>query len=115
MTGGFGTRVVLEAVGHLPAYTQSLGVVRSGGIISRVGVPQYEEAGVGFASLFGRNLTLTGGPAPVRAYLEELLPEVVAGKLNPGKVFDRVLSLDEAPEAYRLMDDREALKVMLVP
>ncbi len=115
LTGGFGTRVVLEAVGHLPAYTQSLGVVRSGGIISRVGVPQYEEAGVGFASLFGRNLTLTGGPAPVRAYLEELLPEVVAGKLNPGKVFDRVLSLDEAPEAYRLMDDREALKVMLVP
>lgn len=115
LTGGLGTQVVIEAVGHLPAYDQCLGVVRSGGIISRVGVPQYEEAGVGFASLFGRNLTLTGGPAPVRAYIEEFLPEVLDGRLNPGKVFDRVLGLDAGPEAYRLMDDREALKVMLVP
>lgn len=78
-------------------------------------MPQYEEAGVGFASLFGRKLTLTGGPAPVRAYLEEFLPEVVDGRLDPGRVFDRAMGLDEAPDAYRLMDQRKAHKVMLVP
>ncbi len=66
LTGGDGTHIVLECVGHLPAYEQALGVVRVGGVISRVGVPQYEEAPIGFPSLFGRNLTLTGGPAPVR-------------------------------------------------
>ncbi|GAB3706585.1 zinc-binding dehydrogenase [Mariniluteicoccus flavus] len=115
LTGGEGVHVVLEAVGHMPAYEQSIGVVRSGGVISRVGVPQYEDAPVGFASLFGRNITLTGGPAPVRAYLEEFIPEVLDGRLNPGKVFDRVMALDEAPEAYRLMDERKALKVMLKP
>ena len=63
LTGG-GSRVVLEAVGHMPAYEQSYGVVRAGGVISRVGVPQYDEAPVGFMSLFGRNITLNGGPAP---------------------------------------------------
>ena len=74
LTGGHGTHVVLEAVGHMPAYEQAFGVVRPGGTISRVGVPQYEDAPVGFGSLFGGNITLTGGPAPVRAYIEELLP-----------------------------------------
>src|SRR5690606_9643035 len=57
LTGGLGSHAVLEAVGHVPAYEQALGVVRAGGIISRVGVPQYEEAPVGFGSLFGRNIT----------------------------------------------------------
>jgi len=79
LTGGDGTHTVLECVGHMPAYEQAVGVVRAGGVISRVGVPQYEEAPVGFGSLFGRNITLTGGPAPVRAYIEELLPEVLDG------------------------------------
>lgn len=65
ITDGLGTHAVLEAVGHMPAYEQSFRVARTGGVISRVGVPQYEEAGVGFRSLFGRNLTLTGGPAVV--------------------------------------------------
>ena len=71
LTGGDGTHVVVEAVGHRPAYDMAVGVVRVGGTISRVGVPQYEEAPVGFGSLFGKNVTLTGGPAPVRAYIEE--------------------------------------------
>ena len=71
LTGGDGTHVVVEAVGHRPAYDTAVGVVRVGGAISRVGVPQYEEAPVGFASLFGKNITLTGGPAPVRAYIED--------------------------------------------
>ncbi|MDM8085336.1 alcohol dehydrogenase catalytic domain-containing protein [Cellulomonas cellasea] len=115
LTGGAGSHVVLEAVGHLPAYEQAYGVVRPGGVISRVGVPQYERAPIGFGSLFGKNATLTGGPAPVRAYIEAALPAVLEGRINPGRVFDRTLSLEEAPAAYRAMDSREALKVMLRP
>ena len=99
----------------MPAYEQAFGVVRAGGVISRVGVPQYEEAPVGFGSLFGRNITLTGGPAPVRAYIEELLPDVLDGRIEPGKVFDRTVDLDGVPEGYRAMDDREALKVLVRP
>ena len=83
-----GSQIVLEAVGHMPAYQQAVGIVRPGGVISRVGVPQYEAAPVGFGSLFGHNITLTGGPAPVRAYIEQLLPAVLDGTVNPGKVFD---------------------------
>jgi threonine dehydrogenase-like Zn-dependent dehydrogenase len=115
LTGGHGVHKVLEAVGHLPAYEQSVGIVRPGGVISRVGVPQYEEAPVGFGSLFGKNVTLTGGPAPVRAYIEELLPGVLDGTVNPGRVFDRTVGLDDVPGAYKAMDAREALKVMVTP
>ncbi|MGX7730851.1 zinc-binding dehydrogenase [Rhodococcus sp. 2H158] len=115
LTGGDGTHTVLEAVGHMPAYEQALGVVRPGGVISRVGVPQYEMAPIGFGSLFGPNITLTGGPAPVRAYIEELLPDVLEGKIEPGKVFDRTIGLDEVPDGYRAMDEREALKVLVRP
>jgi threonine dehydrogenase-like Zn-dependent dehydrogenase len=115
LTGGDGTHVVLEAVGHMPAYEQALGVVRAGGVISRVGVPQYNDAPVGFPSLFGPNITLTGGPAPVRAYIERLLPDVLDGKVDPGKVFDRTVDLGGVPDGYRAMDDREALKVLVRP
>lgn len=115
ITGGEGAHVVLEAVGHMPAYEQAYGIVRPGGTISRVGVPQYEEAPVGFASLFGKNATLTGGPATVRAYLAAALPQVLDGTIDPGRVFDRELPLDEIAEAYRLMDSREALKVLIRP
>ena len=112
LTGG-GAHKVLEAVGHRPAYDQAVGIVRGGGVISRVGVPQYEEAPVGFASLFGRNITLNGGPAPVRAYIDELLPSVLDSTVNPGKVFDRTVTLDDVPAAYRAMDDREVLKALI--
>jgi threonine dehydrogenase-like Zn-dependent dehydrogenase len=110
-----GSNIVLEAVGHMPAYEQAVGVVRPGGVISRVGVPQYEEAPVGFGSLFGPNITLTGGPAPVRAYTEQLLPAVLDGSVNPGKVFDRTVSLEDAPKGYAAMDERTALKVLVQP
>lgn len=113
LTGGHGAAKVLEAVGHLPAYEQAVGVVRPGGIISRVGVPQYDEAPVGFGSLFGGNITLTGGPAPVRGYIEKLMPAILEGTVDPGRVFDRTVTLDEVPDAYRAMDDRESLKVMI--
>ncbi|MEI2643751.1 MAG: zinc-binding dehydrogenase [Candidatus Nanopelagicales bacterium] len=99
LTGG-GSQIVLEAVGHMPAYTQAIGIVRPGGVISRVGVPQYEEAPIGFGSLFGGNITLTGGPAPVRAYIEQLLPAVLDGTVDPGRVFDLTVSLDETPKGY---------------
>ncbi|MBD5784727.1 alcohol dehydrogenase catalytic domain-containing protein [Cellulosimicrobium terreum] len=115
LTDGEGSHVVLEAVGLMPAYEQSYGVVRPGGIISRVGVPQYEKAPVGFGSLFGKNARLAGGPAPVRAYQEAAIAQVLAGEIDPGKVFDAETSLDDAAEAYRLMDSREALKVALRP
>ena len=96
-----GSPIVLEAVGHMPAYEQAVGVVRPGGVISRVGVPQYEEAPVGFGSLFGPNVTLTGGPAPVRAYIEELLPAVLDGTVSPGKVFDQHRRPGRHPEGLR--------------
>lgn len=115
LTGGYGSHVVLEAVGHMPAYEQAYGVVRPGGVISRVGVPQYGEAPVGFGSLFGKNATLTGGPAPVRRYIEDVLPDVLSGVLNPGRVFDAEVSLDDVARAYDLMDTRERLKVMVRP
>jgi threonine dehydrogenase-like Zn-dependent dehydrogenase len=115
LTGGYGTHAVLEAVGYRAAYDQALGVVRAGGVISRVGVPQYEDAPIGFGSLFGPNVTLTGGPAPVRAYIEELLPDVLSGAINPGKVFDSTIALDDVANGYKSMDDRTALKVMLRP
>ncbi len=115
LTGGDGTHTVLECVGYLSAYEMAYGVVRAGGVISRVGVPQYEEAPIGFGSLFGRNITLTGGPAPVRAYIEELLPDVLEGRIEPGRVFDRTVDLDGVPDGYRAMDAREALKVLVRP
>jgi threonine dehydrogenase-like Zn-dependent dehydrogenase len=114
LTSG-GSPIVLEAVGHLPAYEQAVGVVRPGGVIGRVGVPQYEEAPIGFGSLFGRNITLTGGPAPVRAYIERLLPAVLDGTVNPGRVFDRSVSLEDTPKGYAAMDERTALKVLVQP
>lgn len=114
LTAGEGTHVVLEAVGHRPAFDQAVGVIRPGGTISRVGVPQYKEAPIG-GSLFRDNITLTGGTAPVRRYLEDAIPQVLSGEISPGRVFDVSMPLAEAPAAYAAMDAREALKVMLVP
>ena len=115
LTGGDGTHVVLECVGHMPAYEQSIGVVRPGGTISRVGVPQYDAARIGWDALFGHNVTLTGGPAPVRAYIAQLLPGVLDGSVNPGRVFDVTMGLEDTPAGYSAMDERTALKVMIAP
>ena len=115
LTRGEGAHVVIEAVGLMPAYQQAYGIVRPGGVISRVGVPQYEEAPVGFGSLFGKNATLTGGPAPVRAYIQQALPDVLEGRINPGKVFDQTVTLDEIAGGYQAMDARKALKVLVNP
>jgi threonine dehydrogenase-like Zn-dependent dehydrogenase len=113
LTGGEGSHVVLEAVGHMPAYEQAYGVVRPGGIISRVGVPQYESAPIGWDSLFGKNAMLAGGPAPVRTYMEEAILQVLSGEIDPGRVFDRTVAIDDVPAGYAAMDAREALKVLV--
>ncbi|MCM2424920.1 alcohol dehydrogenase catalytic domain-containing protein [Streptomyces sp. RKAG337] len=115
LTGGEGSHVVLEAVGLMPAYEQAYGIVRPGGIISRVGVPQYEDAPVGFGSLFGKNAGLTGGPAPVRAYIEQTIPDVLEGRIDPGRVFDAEVGLDQVADAYQAMNDRSRLKVLVRP
>ncbi|MFI0914254.1 zinc-binding dehydrogenase [Streptomyces abikoensis] len=114
LTGGEGTHAVLECVGTKPALTTALAVVRDGGVVSRVGVPQYEEGPAGY-EMFSRNVTLTGGVAPARAYIEELLPDVLDGTIEPGRVFDRTVDLDGVPGGYRAMADREALKVLIAP
>lgn len=113
LTGGEGSHIVLEAVGHMPAYEQAFGVVRPGGTISRVGVPQYEEAPIGFGSLFGKNVTLTGGPAPVRAYMEAAIPQVLSGEIDPGRVFTQSVTIDGVPAGYAAMDARTALKTIV--
>jgi threonine dehydrogenase-like Zn-dependent dehydrogenase len=114
LTGGDGTHTVLECVGLKPAVEMALGVVRDGGVVSRVGAPQYTDVPMDVRQ-FMRNITLTGGVAPARAYIEELLPDILDGKIEPGKVFDRTIGLDDVPDGYRAMADREALKVLIRP
>jgi hypothetical protein len=84
------------------------------GVVSRLGVSQYTEVPMGFDTMM-RNITLTGGAAPARAYIEQLLPDILDGLVEPGKVFDRTVSLDEVPDGYRAMADRTALKVLIRP
>ncbi len=114
LTGGAGADRVLECVGLKDALVQSAGAVRDGGTISRVGAPQYPEVPFGFGE-FRRNLTLTGGVAPARAYMEELMPHILSGEIRPGRVFDCIVPLGQVAEGYRLMNDREALKVLVRP
>ena len=114
LTGGDGTHAVLECVGLVESVRTALGVVRDGGTVSRVGVPQYGEAPMGFDA-FMRNVTLTGGVAPARAYIEELLPDILEGRVEPGRVFDRTIGLADVAAGYRAMADRDALKVLIRP
>jgi threonine dehydrogenase-like Zn-dependent dehydrogenase len=112
LTDGFGARSVLECVGLEQATITALSIVRPGGAVGRVGVPQEESLPQAVPTFFG-NVTIAGGPAPARAYIEELLPDVLEGRIEPGLVFDRVASLDEVPDGYRAMNEREAIKVLI--
>lgn len=114
LTRGDGTHAVVECVGTEQSLHTALGVVRDGGVVSRLGVSQYSHVPMGFDTMM-RNITLTGGAAPARAYIEELLPDVLDGVIEPGKVFDRTVGLDEVPDGYRAMADRTALKVLIRP
>lgn len=114
LTGSFGVHSVLECVGTEQAMGTSMGIVRPGGAIGRVGVPHYlviPDA----QPMFYQNVSVAGGPAPVRAYVEELLPDIMEGRIEPGRVFDRTIELDEVPEGYRAMNERMSLKVMIRP
>jgi hypothetical protein len=90
----------------------AIGVARDGGVIGRVGVAQYTEVPMDFGTVM-RNITLTGGVAPARAYIEDLMPDILDGKIQPGRVFDRTVTLEEVPDGYRAMAGREALKVLI--
>src|SRR5215210_217158 len=114
LTGGFGVHSVLECVGTEQAMLTSVSIVRAGGAVGRVGVPHYDAIPLAQPTFYN-NVTVSGGPAPVRAYIEELLPDVLEGKIEPGRVFDRVVGLDGVPDGYRAMNEREALKVMVKP
>jgi hypothetical protein len=112
LTGGSGAHSVLECVGLAESTLTALSIARPGGAVGRVGVPQ--EAAIPAAErTFFNNITIAGGPAPVRSYIEELLPDVLAGRIQPGRVFDRVTTLDGVPDGYRAMNDREAIKVLV--
>lgn len=112
LTGGYGVHSVLECVGNDQSMHTALNIARPGGAIGRVGVPH--DVNIPAASpTFYSNLTISGGPAPARAYFAELLPDVLEGKIEPGRVFDRVISLNEVPDGYRAMDEREAIKVLI--
>ncbi len=112
LTNGFGAHSVLECVGHDNAVETALGIVRPGGSIGRVGLPQHEAIPTTLRTFFD-NVTISGGPAPVRAYIEQLLPDVLDGRIDPGRVLDRVTDLDGVPDGYRAMNEREAIKVMV--
>ena len=114
LTGGFGVQAVLEAVGTEQSALTSVEIARPGGTIGRVGVPHYDAIPQA-QPLFYKNVKVGGGPAPVRAYIEELLPDILDGRIEPGKVFDREVGLDGVPDGYRAMSDREAIKVMVTP
>jgi threonine dehydrogenase-like Zn-dependent dehydrogenase len=112
IVGPHGAPRVIDAVGTLAARLQALEVVRPGGTVSQVGSPRYDDA-PGQLALYQRNITLTGGSASVRSYMPGLIAAVLDGRVQPGRVFDRSLDLDQAPAGLELMRNREALKVML--
>ena len=114
LTGGLGVSSVLECVGTEQSIATAVAIARPGGAIGRVGVPHYDAIPSAQPTFYG-NVTISGGPAPVRAYIEELLPDVLEGRLDPGRVFDRVIGLDDVPEGYRAMNDRESIKVLVTP
>jgi threonine dehydrogenase-like Zn-dependent dehydrogenase len=114
LTDGLGVHSALECVGHGESTVTALSIVRPGGAVGRVGLPQEESIPQGISTFFD-NVTISGGPAPARAYIEELLPEVLDGSIEPGRVFDRVIGLDDVPDGYRAMNDRESIKVMVEP
>jgi threonine dehydrogenase-like Zn-dependent dehydrogenase len=113
LTSGVGADSVLECVGTQESMQQAIDATRPGGSVGYVGVPH--GVTLDGADLFFRHVRLLGGPAPVRKYLPELISLVFNGKINPGKVFDLTLPLDQVAEGYRAMDERRAIKTLLRP
>jgi threonine dehydrogenase-like Zn-dependent dehydrogenase len=113
LTGGIGADAVLECVGTAESMRQALRSARPGGGIGFVGLPHGVE--IDGAELFNSHVSLRGGPAPVRAFLPDLVERVFAGTIDPGRVFDLELPLSEVAEGYRAMDERRAIKTLLRP
>jgi threonine dehydrogenase-like Zn-dependent dehydrogenase len=113
LTKGIGADSVLECVGTKESMMQAIQSTRPGGFVSYVGVPHGVE--LSGEQLFFTHVHLHGGPAPVRRYLPKLIALVYNGKINPGKVFDLTLPLENVAEGYRAMDERRAIKTLLKP
>src|SRR3979490_1912522 len=112
LTGGLGAHSVLECVGHGESMRTAVGIARAGGAVGRVGGPQETTIPNAQPTLYA-HIPIAGGPAPVRAYMQELLPDVLEGRIEPGLVFDRITNIEGVPDGYRAMNDREAIKVMI--
>ncbi|WP_405854171.1 zinc-dependent alcohol dehydrogenase family protein [Streptomyces sp. NBC_01515] len=113
LTGGIGADSVLECVGTAQSMSQALHSARPGGNVGFVGVPH--EVAVDGQELFFSQVGLRGGPAPVRRYLPDLIDRVLSGHIDPGKVFDLTLPLEQVAEGYKAMDERRAIKALLKP
>jgi threonine dehydrogenase-like Zn-dependent dehydrogenase len=110
---GIGADAVLECVGTGDSMKQAMLSARPGGMVGYVGVPHGVKLNI--PAMFGRNIGLSGGVAPARAYIDELLPDVLDGTVKPGEVFDQTLPLDQVADGYRAMDERTAVKTLLKP
>lgn len=113
MTNGIGVDSVLECVGTQESMMQAIHSIRPGGSVGYVGVPHGVD--LNGEELFFAHVHLHGGPAPVRRYLPKLIEQVWDKKINPGRVFDLTLPLDQVAEGYRAMDERRAIKTLLRP
>jgi threonine dehydrogenase-like Zn-dependent dehydrogenase len=113
LTDGLGVHSVIEAVGTQEAMMQAIRATRPGGHVGYVGLSHGVQ--LPGEELFYAEVHLHGGPAPVRRFLPELIDLVWNGKINPGKVFDLSLPLDQVAEGYRAMDERRAIKTLLRP
>ncbi|GAA1210334.1 zinc-dependent alcohol dehydrogenase family protein [Prauserella alba] len=113
LTGGFGAHSVVEAVGTQESMMQAIRSARPGGHVGYVGVAH--DVSLPGVELFFSHVHLHGGPAPVRRFLPELIDRIWKREIDPGKVFDLELPLDQAAEAYRAMDERRAIKALLTP
>jgi threonine dehydrogenase-like Zn-dependent dehydrogenase len=113
MTNGLGADSVLECVGTQESMMQAIHCARQGGFVGYVGVPHGVE--LNGEELFFEHVHLHGGPAPVRQFLPKLIDLVWRGEINPGKVFDLTLPLNQVAEGYRAMDERRAIKALLIP
>jgi len=113
LTSGIGADSALECVGTQESMTQAIRCTRPGGSVGYVGVPHGVE--LDGEKLFYSHVHLHGGPAPVRRFLPTLIDLVWKRKINPGKVFDLTLPLDQVAEGYRAMDERRAIKALLLP
>jgi len=111
-----GANHVMECVGAAAAMDTAIAVCRPGGTVGYVGVPHgVDDEGLDVFSLFTDNIALNGGVAPVRAYADELMADVLQGTLDPSPIFTKTVDLENVAEGYRAMDERDAIKVMVRP